>query len=192
VPKLWTDTIDAHRQQVREAIVHATTRLVAEHGLTSVSMSQIAEVAGIGRATLYKYFPDVETILSAWHADQIAAHLQHLTALADRAGDPASQLDAVLTAYAEICAHRGRHGAELNALLHHGAGLAAAQRELAGLFRNLIDRAAAAGAVRTDVAPDELATFCVHALTAASTLHSKAAVSRLTQVTLAGLRPPRP
>jgi len=47
------------------------------------------------------------------------------------------------------------------------------------------------GNLRKDVAPDELATYCLHALTAASNLASKAAVRRLVTVTLAGLRPPR-
>jgi AcrR family transcriptional regulator len=185
---LWTDTIEAHRNQVREAIIDATARLVAAHGLTSVTMSQVAEAAGIGRATLYKYFPDVEAILTTWHADQIAAHLQQLTALVDEAGDPGRQLDAVLHAYAQICAHRGRHGHELNALLHRGEGLANAQHELFGLFRDLIERAARAGLVRTDVSANELAVYCAHALTSASLLPSKAAVGRLVEVTAAGLR----
>ena len=38
-------------------------------------MSQIAKDTGIGRATLYKYFPDVESILRAWHQRQIDEHL---------------------------------------------------------------------------------------------------------------------
>src|SRR5215212_6500884 len=42
-----------------------------------------------------------------------------------------------------------------------------------------------------DVAPDELASYCLHALAAASSLPSKAAVRRLVTVTVAGLRPPR-
>ena len=37
--------------------------MVAAHGLASVTMSRIAEETGIGRATLYKYFSDVEAIL---------------------------------------------------------------------------------------------------------------------------------
>ncbi|TIU24058.1 MAG: TetR/AcrR family transcriptional regulator, partial [Mesorhizobium sp.] len=47
---------------------------------------------------------------------------------------------------------------------------------------------AAMGDLRNDVAPDELATYCLHALTAANSLTSKAAVRRLVAVTLAGLR----
>jgi AcrR family transcriptional regulator len=67
VPKLWTETVETHRQEVREAILDATASLVQSRGLLAVTMSDIAEATGIGRATLYKYFPDVETILSAWH-----------------------------------------------------------------------------------------------------------------------------
>jgi len=73
VPKLWNETIEEHRREVREAILDTTVALVAEHGLLSVTMSQIAEETGIGRATLYKYFPDVEAILLAWHERQINA-----------------------------------------------------------------------------------------------------------------------
>lgn len=47
------------------------------------------------------------------------------------------------------------------------------------------------GDVRDDVAPDELANYCLHALTAASSLPSKAAVRRLVAVTVAGLQRPR-
>src|SRR5919202_1202932 len=65
VPRLWNETIEAHRRTVRGAILETTATLVAEHGLRSVRMSQIAEKTGIGRATLYKYFPDVEAILLA-------------------------------------------------------------------------------------------------------------------------------
>jgi len=97
VPKLWTETIETHRSQVREAILHVTARLVAEQGPASVTMSQVADGAGIGRATLYKYFSDVEAILTAWHADQIAVHMRQLTAVANLTTDPASQLDALIS-----------------------------------------------------------------------------------------------
>src|SRR5215204_726397 len=100
VPKLWTETIETHRREVREAILDTTAALVAEHGLLGVTMSQIAEETGIGRATLYKYFPDVEAILLAWHDRQITAHLAQLTEIRDQGGDAGERLEAVLEAYA--------------------------------------------------------------------------------------------
>ncbi|WP_228837509.1 hypothetical protein [Nocardia amamiensis] len=42
-PKLWNDTIEAHRREVREAILDTTWGLVNERGSTSVTMSEIAE-----------------------------------------------------------------------------------------------------------------------------------------------------
>ena len=187
MPKLWTETIDAHRREVRGAIVDTTAALVAEHGLRSVTMSQIAEETGIGRATLYKYFPDVEAILFAWHQRQVTGHLEHLGELRDRAGHAGERLEAVLEAYGLI-AHE-HHGTELAALMHRGEHVARAQQQLSDLIRDLLTEAAETGDVRDDVAPDELASYCLHALTAASSLPSKAAVRRLVTVTLAGLRP---
>ena len=58
-------------------------------------------------------------------------------------------------------------------------------------MRDLLADAAQTGDLRDDIAPDELATYCLHALAAANSLRSKAAVRRLVAVTLAGLRPPR-
>jgi hypothetical protein len=58
------------------------------------------------------------------------------------------------------------------------------------MVRDLITDAAAAGDIRQDIAPDELVTFCLHAIGAASGLSSKAAVRRLVGITLTGIRPP--
>ena len=187
MPKLWNETIEAHRRAVRDATLDTTAALVAEHGLLSVTMSQIAEKTGIGRATLYKYFPDVEAILVAWHERQITGHLEQLAEVRDQAGDAGERLEAVLEAYALI--QHAHHGTELAALLHRGEHVARAQQHLSDLIRDLLTEGAETGALRDDVAPDELASYCLHALGAASSLPSKAAVRRLVTVTLAGLAP---
>ncbi len=187
VPKLWNETIEAHRRAVRDATMDTTAALVAEHGLASVTMSQIAERTGIGRATLYKYFSDVEAILFAWHERQVTGHLEHLAEVRDQAGDAGQRLEAVLEAYALI-SHE-HHGTELAALLHRGEHVARAQQQLREFIRDLLTEGAETGDLRDDVPPGELASYCLHALTAASSLPSKAAVRRLVTVTLAGLRP---
>jgi len=191
MPKLWTETIQAHRHQVRDAILATTAALVARHGLRSVTMSQIAEETGIGRATLYKYFPDVEAILLAWHERQITGHLQQLAQIRDQAGDPGQRLQAVLEAYALISQDtRRHHDTELAAFLHRDEQLTRAQQQLRSMIQDLLTEGAKTGEVRVDVAPSELASYCLQALAAASSLPSKAAVRRLVTVTLAGLRPP--
>jgi AcrR family transcriptional regulator len=189
VPKLWNETIEAHRRAVRDTTLDTTAALVARHGLRSVTMSQIAEETGIGRATLYKYFPDVETILVAWHERHISGHLEQLAQLRDEAGGAGDRLEAVLEAYALI--RHEHHGGDLAALLHQGEHVARAQEHLRHFIRDLLREAAEVGDVRDDIPPDELANYCLHALTAASTLPSKAAVRRLVALTLAGLRPSR-
>jgi AcrR family transcriptional regulator len=190
VPKLWSDTIEAHRRTVRDATIEATTSLVAEHGLRAVTMSQIAETTGIGRATLYKYFPDFEAILAAWHEREISDHLEQLAQARDQASGAAKRLEAVLEAYALI-AHEshGHHDAELASLLHRDERVVRAEQHLRDMVRRLLIDATASGDVRDDVAPDELVRYCLHAIGAASSLPSRAAVRRLVGVTLAGLRP---
>jgi AcrR family transcriptional regulator len=214
VPKLWTETIETHRREVHAAILETTAALVAENGLPSVTMSRIAEETGIGRATLYQYFPDVEAILVAWHDQHVDRHLEYLTEIRDRRNDPSERLEAVLEAYALISyersqkhgepegathVHRGdhasrshkHHGSEIGALVHRDEHVRRAQRRLSDFFRDLLVEAAKTGDVRDDVAAEELASYCVHALGAAGGLRSRPAVRRLVAVTLSGLRPRR-
>jgi AcrR family transcriptional regulator len=211
---LWAETIETHRREVHGAILDTTASLVAEHGLASVTMSQIAEETGIGRATLYKYFPDVEAILVAWHDQHVEGHLEYLTEIRDRSKNAGERLEAVLEAYAFITyersqkhgaadgtahGHRGdhtgrshkHHGSEIGALVHRDEHVRRAQRRLNDFFRDLLAEATKNGHVRDDVASEELASYCVHALGAAGALRSKPAVRRLVAVTLSGLRAQR-
>ncbi|MBC9726007.1 TetR/AcrR family transcriptional regulator [Streptomyces sp. TRM68367] len=188
MPRLWNETIEEHRRAVRDAVLETTAALVAEHGLRGVTMSRIAEQSGIGRATLYKYFPDVESILAAWHERRITGHLAELAELRDRPGTPGERLEAVLERYAFIQQQRHGHGGELSAALHRGDHVAHTEQHLRHFIRGLLTEGADAGEVRDDVPPDELTGYCLHALTGAGSLSSKAAVRRLVAVTLSGLR----
>lgn len=190
MPKLWNETIAAHRHTVREATLDTAAALVAEHGLASVTMSQIARGTGIGRATLYKYFPDVEAILIAWHERHVSARLEQLRAIRDQGGSAAERLAAVLETYARI--QHKRPATALPALLHRGEHVARAQQHLSDLIRDLLAEGAETGDIRDDVPSRELASYCLHALVSASSLPSEAAAGRLVAVTLAGLRPTRP
>lgn len=187
---MWHETIEAHRRQVRDAILDTAVALVTAHGLRSVTMSQVAEETGIGRATLYKYYPGVEAILIDWHERQIAYHLDHVAAVRDRGGGLGERLRAVLETYA-LARHESRahYNSELGAFLHRNEQVTQAQQRVHHLIKDLLAEGIPAGEVRDDVAAEELANYCVHALAGASSLSSKAAVRRLVMITMAGLRP---
>ncbi|MFJ9871188.1 TetR/AcrR family transcriptional regulator [Streptomyces sp. NPDC101165] len=177
------------RLAVRDTVLATTAALVAEHGLRGVTMSRIAQDSGIGRATLYKYFPDVESILMAWHERQIASHLQEFASLRDRAGTPGERLAAVLERYAVIQQQRHGHGEEFSAVLHRSSHAAHAEQHLRHFIQDLLAEGVQAGEIRDDVTPDEFAGYCLRALAAAAGLSSQAAVRRLVTVTLSGLTP---
>ena len=75
------------------------------------------------------------------------------------------------------------------ALLHRGEHVAQARRQLQDLVSGLLAAGAQAGVIRSDIAPDELASYGLHALAAAGSLPSEAAVRRLLAVTMSGLHP---
>ncbi len=98
----------------------------------------------------------------------------------------------MLEAYALISHEsRGHHDSELAAFLHRDHRLAGARQQVRDMIRDLLTEGTQTGEVRDDVEPYELASYCLHALTAAGILPSRAAVRRLVTVTLAGLRAPR-
>lgn len=188
MPKLWEESIDGHRRAVREAITKATWRLAEERGPLGLTMSQVAKAAGIGRATLYKYFTDVESILVAHHAEHVETHLRDLEELRNGSGPVGARLVAVVRAYASICFHRGRHSStDVSALVHRRPELADAERRLRRVFAELLDEAAREGVVRTNVACDELAEYCLHALPAARRAADLDQVNRLVRLVLDGL-----
>jgi AcrR family transcriptional regulator len=185
VPRLWEENVDAHRRAVRDAVVDSAAGLIAEHGLRAVTMTEVAGRAGIGRATLYKYFSDVDGILLAWHERELAAHAQQLDALADDEAPATARLEAVLTALGMI--YRSFHGSELAALLHQGSHHERAQQHLTATLHRLLSEGVSEGTLRDDVPVDELVAFCTYATEAATGLPSPDAVHRLVRVTLAGL-----
>jgi AcrR family transcriptional regulator len=188
MPRIWSETIAAHRDAVRDATLDATAALVDSRGLTGLTMSEIARQSGIGRATLYKYFPDVESILVAWHERQVTEHLRQLAAVSE-ATTPADRLEAVLRVYvAQSAGGRRQHSGDLAAMLHHGEHATRAHAHLNAFITALISEAAARGEARDDVPAAELAAYCLHALTACAAMPSEAAVDRLIEVTLVGLR----
>lgn len=187
MPKLRAADIASHRRDVRDAVLDAAGALVAEQGLSTLTMAGIAEHAGIGRATLYKYFHEVQEVTTAWHERQVERHYARLETAAHRPGAGAAidRLRALFEVYAAI-AHE-EHATEMTALMRRSRHVIEAYERLDGLVRTLLGEAVASGDVRDDIPLAELAAFAVHALDAATHAPSQAAVRRLVKLTMDGL-----
>lgn len=79
------------------------------------------------------------------------------------------------------------HRDHLAPALHQREHVHRAHRHLHDFVTELIRQAAEAGDVRSDIAADELATYCLHALGAAGDLPAGPAVARLVALTWDGL-----
>ena len=181
MPRIWADTIEGHRRQVTDAILDAAAELFAEQGPLGVDMSAIAVRAGIGRATLYKYFSDLEAILVAWRGRDVAEHLRRLEALS-------ASTDLSLEALADLVYAQRRHhlrskGAGLLGTLADtlaGAGTAFSDivDEFLAVLTRLMARLIQQGEVRADLDPGILARWLMHAVHAPGDLDDKV-VARL-------------
>jgi len=179
MPKLWQDTVEAHRDAVREALLDAAGALVATGGLAGISMAAIAEHAGVGRATLYRYFADLPAILDAWHARHLGEHLAALVAARDAQTDARGRLVSLLEAYVRVARQSHRHGGEMAAALHRRPHVAAAERQLHEIFNQALSEPIQRGMVRNDIPKAELIAFILASLDGAAALGPTAAARRV-------------
>lgn len=61
-----TTTHTATREDIREAILDATGRLLVRFGYKKMTVEDIAHEAGIGKGTVYLYFPSKEEVALGW------------------------------------------------------------------------------------------------------------------------------
>jgi AcrR family transcriptional regulator len=179
---------DARRN--RERVLRTAQQLFATEGL-SVSLDEIARRAGVGPGTVHRHFPAKEALYLAVAVDQVEQLAAEAKALA--AGDPATALFAQLS---RMMASGAENVAVKSALMAAEFDLRAAAPDVAEeLTRNvadLLDRAQAAHAVRTDVTVEEVMALIAGAF--ATIRHAGAETSRqrsahIAELILDGLRP---
>ncbi|WP_433862020.1 TetR/AcrR family transcriptional regulator [Streptomyces sp. L7] len=166
-----------------DAILDATAHLVHRDGVAGLTMTALAEASGVGRATLYRYVPDVGSALEAWQQREVANHLQRLRTIAGDSA-PADRLENVLMGYARLRSHR--HGDDGS--LHDTARLAPAEGEVCDLLAGIIEDAAHDGLARADIQPRVLAAYATGALGAAAMLPEPSAATRLAALVTESIR----
>ena len=173
MPQIWAESIEQHKRQTEARIIDATVTLVAERGLSATSMSQVAERAGIGRATLYSYFPDVEHILLAWHDQEVERYHQALADELAAQPDAPAALRVFITRMIEGFA--GEHDQGLDASRIELSALSpdikrqmgSATAKLASLLADILEHGMCAGQLRQDLDVELTAALIMRTASAA-------------------------
>lgn len=83
----------------REEILAVATRLFAARGYPNMDVQDAADALGVGKGTVYRYFPSKRELFLA-AADRAMRLLKaHIDAAADRAPDPLGRIEAAVEAY---------------------------------------------------------------------------------------------
>jgi AcrR family transcriptional regulator len=102
----WAETLHSHRRAQRDEILDAALTLLAERGMAGLTMSALAERAGVSRATLYHYFPRIDHVLAAWVGREVEATVDQILARAGQEPDPLERLRWLIEAQVVIFARR--------------------------------------------------------------------------------------
>jgi AcrR family transcriptional regulator len=91
---------------IRRRILDAVVSLAASTGMRKLAMDEVARHAGVGRATLYKYFPGRDTLVAAVVESELETLLAEVQTVAGRYTEPEQRLThGFATAYRLLRTH---------------------------------------------------------------------------------------
>jgi AcrR family transcriptional regulator len=135
----------------RDALIRAAAALYAERGL-DVSVEDIAQAAGVGRATLYRHFPTREQL-----------HVAILEQIVEQIEAAGAELPATATAFMTLFKVAVRVQADslpvVDLLLRRGApddAVRDLRARVRTIFRDPLAAAQHAGLVRADLSPEDV------------------------------------
>jgi AcrR family transcriptional regulator len=180
---------DAERN--RQRILKAAAEVFTERGL-DVSLDEVARHAGVGVGTVYRRFGTKEDLVEALFVDRI----EEVAGLAEEAAqvpDPWSGLVCFMERAAELMAGDVGLRQMLMFATYGGDSTWYARERNAPLVRRLLERAQAAGQVRSDLRPTDI-PFIVFVLTESTQFARQISPEiwrRYLTLVIDGLRPDR-
>lgn len=156
----WQSQLADARSGLRHVIGEAALQLVAERGMPNVSMSAVAEAAGVSRQTLYNHYPDLESIVLDAARSQITQARSFISAAIEAAPDAAAALEVFV---------RGTL-ADPNGRVVTGSGMSP-DREVEVLellepihqdLRTILVRGVEDGSFRSDLIPEDVSEVMFH------------------------------
>jgi AcrR family transcriptional regulator len=192
---MGTQSIESTRRQRADAVrnrarVLAAAKAVFSKGGADASLEAVAKRAGVGIGTLYRHFPTREALYEAVYQHEV----QQLLELAEQLKDEASPAEALrrwMRSIVEFVATKKGMVAALAVAVAGSSELHARSFEvLAKAAGILLDRAVAAGEVRSDIDAGDLARALIGMCYVHNQPGWQAKVLPLVDVLVDGLRLP--
>lgn len=138
---------DGARRRTTDAIIDSAAAILARRG-DAASMDEIAAAAGIGRATLYRYFPSREQLLGA----MAAASVRELAARIEESQLTSVSIEEGIARLARVIIATGNKFVALNAdSARYSATYPDFDAKVTERMRALFRRGIADGALRADL-----------------------------------------
>ncbi|RMF22212.1 MAG: TetR/AcrR family transcriptional regulator, partial [Deltaproteobacteria bacterium] len=126
-------------EELRSHIRTAARRVFARRGLAGTGLKHVAREAGMGRASLYHYYPDKKSLLADLANELLREEEELFAKAASEGGSPAERIANVVAAVTELCGQWGSEGRLLLDLWasdmdRFAAALSAIRHDLAGVI----------------------------------------------------------
>ena len=176
----------AQMAQKRRRILEESFRLFSQRGIETVTMPEIAEAAGVGRSSLYRYFSaksDLVVAVSTWKWEEYVRAQQAANPAAELANLTAAEhLERYLEMFLDLYRNQRdilRFNQFFNIYIRNekpsqkqmGPYMDMVGRVMAG-FHNVYDKAKADGTVRTDISEAAMISSVFHIMLAAVTRYA--------------------
>ena len=149
---------------IDDRIIHATLSLISEHGLGAVTMSRVADTAGVARQTLYNHYDDIDNIVATAIDRHNRESSDLLGAALEMAESPSGKIEQMVRHFVMVGSH-ARHAFDF------GTGLSADARAILDTYndaveqhvRGILEDGRRSGDFRPSIAPD-IDTVLIRAL----------------------------
>jgi AcrR family transcriptional regulator len=181
----------ADGQRNRERLTEVAKLAFAELG-ADVSLDEIARRAGVGIGTLYRHFPTRDAIIEAVYrreVEQLAGSAARLLVSLP----PGEALHEWMRLFVDYIATKKVMASAIGAIVASTPELyASSVGQITNAMVLLVDRASAAGDIRSNVDPNDLLRALVGFTYGNTSPGWQASALRLIDILIDGLRPPRP
>jgi len=105
MPKILGSSLAEHRERTRTALFQALSELMSQRSFDKITLSDVANHAGVGRTAVYNHFADKEDLLLAFMEHEAGRYAEELSRALAGTQDPIDRLRIYVRQQALIARH---------------------------------------------------------------------------------------